>query len=293
LWLELLRCRKSIDELQRYDSCTMNTLLDLETIAAYQRDGAVMLRGVLNTMQLAQLEIGIEDNLAALSPLAITASEASDPGLFVEDFCNWQRNEHYESILKDSALPWIARDLMQSETVRIYHDHLLVKESGTRAPTPWHQDQPYYNLSGRQNVSFWIPVDPVPLQSTLRCIAGSHEGAWFMPRTFRDAQAKWFPEGTLQELPDIEAGLREAPPRFEELAWALEPGDCIAFHMLTLHATHGTPPGARRRVFSARYMGDDARHAVRPWRTSPPFEGLSERLGDGEVMDDVLFPRLI
>jgi hypothetical protein len=43
-------------------------------------------------------------------------------------------------------------------------------------------------------------------------------------------------------------------------------------------------------VFSARYLGDDARHAVRPWRTSPPFPGLAERLPDGSVMDDPLFP---
>ena len=94
---------------------------------------------------------------------------------------------------------------MQSRTARLYHDHLLVKEAGTRQPTPWHQDQPYYNVGGRQNVSFWIPVDPVPLASTLRFVAGSHDGTWYMPRTFRDQQAKWFPEGTLAELPPIDA----------------------------------------------------------------------------------------
>jgi ectoine hydroxylase-related dioxygenase (phytanoyl-CoA dioxygenase family) len=264
-------------------------LLESDIISNFTRDGAIVLRGVLNTMQLAQLELGIEDNLAHLSPLAITASEADDPGLFVEDFCTWQSNPNYEHILKETALPWIAKELMQSQTVRLYHDHLLVKEPGTRAPTPWHQDQPYYNVSGRQNVSFWIPVDPVPVESTLRLIAGSHEGTWYMPRTFRDAQAKWFPEGSLQELPDIEGQVDQ----FKQLAWALEPGDCVAFHMLTLHATSGTPPASRRRVFSARYLGDDSRHAVRPWRTSPPFEGLAQRLADGAEMNDDLFPRLI
>jgi ectoine hydroxylase-related dioxygenase (phytanoyl-CoA dioxygenase family) len=264
-------------------------LLNAQTISDFQLDGAVVLRGVLTNMQLLQLEIGIEENLANLSPLAITASEKDDPGLFVEDYCNWQKNQHYEHIMKETALPWIAKELMQSDTVRLFHDHLLVKESGTRAPTPWHQDQPYYNVSGRQNVSFWIPVDAVPEESTLRCIAGSHAGTWYMPRTFRDAQAKWFPEGSLAELPDIDAH----PDQFKQLAWALEPGDCVAFHMLSLHATRGTPPGARRRVFSARYLGDDARHALRPWRTSPPFEGLNERLADGAEMEDDLFPRLI
>jgi ectoine hydroxylase-related dioxygenase (phytanoyl-CoA dioxygenase family) len=175
---------------------------------------------------------------------------------------------------------------MQSRTARVYHDHLLVKEAGTRQPTPWHQDQPYYNVGGMQNVSFWIPVDPVPLASTLRFVAGSHNGTWYMPRTFRDQQAKWFPEGTLAELPPIDA----EPQTYRQLGWALEPGDCVAFHMLSLHASSGTGPGVRRRVFSARYLGDDAVHALRPWRTSPPFPGLDQRLPDGAPMDDPLFP---
>jgi ectoine hydroxylase-related dioxygenase (phytanoyl-CoA dioxygenase family) len=256
------------------------------TATDFATQGAVVLRGVFNPDELALLESGIEHNLANLSPLALVASEPDDPGRFVEDFCTWQDNPSYQRILRDSALPHIATQLMHSRTARIYHDHLLVKEPGTRQPTPWHQDQPYYNVSGRQNVSFWIPVDPVPLASTLRFVAGSHAGTWYMPRTFRDQQARWFPEGTLAELPAIDA----EPDRFRQLAWALEPGDCVAFHMLALHASSGVGPGQRRRVFSARYLGEDARHAPRPWRTSPPFPGLAERMADGAELDDPLFP---
>jgi ectoine hydroxylase-related dioxygenase (phytanoyl-CoA dioxygenase family) len=257
-------------------------------VADYQRDGAVVLRGVLSAQQVERLKQGIEHNLAHLSPLAQVASPGDDPGKFVEDFCTWQSNPAYAEIMRDSALPAMAQALMQSQEVRVYHDHLLVKEPGTRQVTPWHQDQPYYNVSGRQNISFWIPVDPVPLESTLRLVAGSHAGTWYMPRTFRDNQAKWFAEGSLAELPAIDA----QPDVFKQLAWALQPGDAVAFHMLTLHASSGVGPLSRRRVFSARFFGDDARHAVRPWRTSPPFAGLSERLADGAPMVDALFPRV-
>jgi ectoine hydroxylase-related dioxygenase (phytanoyl-CoA dioxygenase family) len=54
-----------------------------------------------------------------------------------------------------------------------------------------------------------------------------------MPRSFMDAQAKWFPDGSLADLPDIEAD-RGAWPI---LGWALEPGDVVCFHMLTLHSS--------------------------------------------------------
>ena len=260
--------------------------LPTSAIADFARDGAVILRGVLTPSEVKRLADGIDANLADLSPLAVVASQPDDPGHFVEDFCNWQRNPNYSSVMKKSALPRVAAQLMGSDTVRLYHDHLLVKEPGTRQITPWHQDQPHYNVSGRQNVSFWIPVDPVSLESSLRFVAGSHAGTWYMPRTFRDHQAKWFPDGTLAELPDIEGQPEENP----QLAWALEPGDAVAFHMLTLHASSGVSPASRRRVFSARYVGDDARHAVRPWRTSPPFAGLADRLADGVVLNDELFP---
>jgi ectoine hydroxylase-related dioxygenase (phytanoyl-CoA dioxygenase family) len=165
---------------------------------------------------------------------------------------------------------------------------MLTKEPGTRQRTPWHQDQPFYNVDGRQNCSFWIPVDPVNRASTLEFVAGSHVGPWLMPRSFLDAQAKWFPEGSLADLPDIEAN-RE---RYRILGWALEPGDAVCFHMLTLHASAGVQGAIRRRVFSLRLLGDDMRHAPRPWQTSPEFTGLVDRLPLGAPMDDPLFPIL-
>jgi hypothetical protein len=38
--------------------------------------------------------------------------------------------------MMESALPRVSAQLMHSDTVRLYHDHLLVKEPGTRQGTP-------------------------------------------------------------------------------------------------------------------------------------------------------------
>ena len=264
----------------------MTTLLPTAIVDDFRRDGAVVIRGALTPHEIVTLTRGIETNLAAPGRLAAVASATDDPGRFFEDICCWQRIAEYETIMRDSRLPAMAAQLMQSDSVRIYHDHLLVKEAGTRQLTPWHQDQPYYNVDGMQNVSFWIPVDPVPRETTLEFLAGSHDGAWYMPRTFMTQQAKWFPEGSLADLPDMTL----AKNRERVIGWALEPGDCVAFHMLTLHAAPGS--ATRRRVFSARYLGDDALHAPRAWRTSPEFEGLRDELPAGEPMDHALFPQV-
>ena len=150
----------------------------------------------------------------------------------------------------------IAAALMGTPQVRFYHDHVLVKEGGTRQRTPWHQDQPYYNVDGH-GVSAWIPVDPVPAAGCLELLAGSHRGPGLMPRTFVAGEAKWFPDGSLAELPDIEAG-RGA---FDIRRFELEPGDAIFFDFLTVHGAPGFPFGGRRRVLSLRYLSADARHA--------------------------------
>jgi ectoine hydroxylase-related dioxygenase (phytanoyl-CoA dioxygenase family) len=267
-------------------------LVDAATVEAFQRDGAVVVRGLASADQLAELERGIERVLADPSDRFLVASPDTDTGRFVEDFCNWQRIAEFERFIRTSRAAEVAAALMRSTTVRLFHDHTLVKEPGTRQRTPWHQDQPYYNVDGTQNCSMWLPVDPVPRSSTLEFVAGSHRGPWLMPRTFVDDQARWFPEGSLQELPDVEGDLGRDPDSHRILGWALEPGDAVFFHMLELHAAGGVDGPHRRRAFSVRFLGDDAVHAPREWRTSPDFPGLAEELPAGAPMDHPLFPQL-
>ena len=229
----------------------------------FARDGAVVVRDLVDRELLDRATAAVEANLASPSSLAIVASGDGDPGRFVEDFCNWQRFPAYVSVAR--AVAPLAAALMGSRTVRLYHDHLLVKAPSTAQRTPWHQDQPYYDVEGRHVISMWLPLDAVPRESTLELLAGSHVGPWLMPRTFQDQQARWFPEGSLADVPDVDGD--RATHRV--LGWALEPGDAVFFHALTLHSAAGST--AMRRVLSLRFLGDDAVRVERPWRTSPPI----------------------
>lgn len=262
-------------------------MIDPGVCAVYQRDGAVVIRSAFSADHVELARQAIDANLADLSPRAIRAS-AADDSVFIEDFCNWNRLPTMEQFIRESPAAEIAAALTASSTIRLYHDHVLVKEPGTRQTTPWHQDQPYYNVDGFQNASMWFPVDPVPVESSLRIVAGTHRGPWCMPRTFLDEQAKWFPEGSLAELPDIDAD----PEAWKVLAWELEPGDAVFFNMLSIHGAGGVSGHHRRRVLSVRFLGDDMVHAPRTWTTSPPFPGLVDELAAGAAMDHRLFPVL-
>jgi len=266
------------------NSNSMSVLISDAEIKAYENDGAILIKNLLTPDEVSDLREGIEANISNPSSRAKVASDENDPGWFLEDFCTWQENPAYQRIIFKSKISEVAAKLMRSEQVRLYHDHMLVKKSGTKQRTPWHQDQPYYNIEGKQNVSFWIPVDPVPLEWTLEFVAGSHQENWYLPRTFLKKEAKWFPEGSLKEPPDIESN----QDKYRILSWELEPGDAVAFHMLTLH----TGAGAKmlRRVFSVRFLGDDIRHVPRTWETSPEFPGLSAELSAGVPMEHKLFP---
>jgi len=256
-----------------------------ELAAAFARDGVVCVRSALDPGEVAEAARGIEAVLASPGPLAQVASAAGDPGRFTEDFCRWQDVAEIERLARHSAVPRLAATLMLTPQVRFYHDHVLVKDGGTAQRTPWHQDQPYYNVDGR-GVSAWIPVDPVPEAGCLELVAGTHQGPWLMPRTFLAGEARWFPEGSLAELPDIEADRDGYDIRRFDLA----PGDAIFFDFLTVHGAPGVPYAGARRVLSLRYLSASATFAPRPWRTSPPFEGLDRDLAAGAELDHPLFP---
>ena len=253
----------------------------------FRRDGACVVRSLLTNEEVALLGEGVEQNLAEPSERAIEGGGETGSGRFFEDFRNWQRIEAYEAVIRNSRLGPVAAELMGSRTARLHHDHLLVKEPGTTIRTPWHQDQPFYNVDGFDTVSFWIPLDPVPRESTLEFVAGSQASrTWYMPRSFFDDRPLVFDEGTFEEVPDVDAD-RDA---HTILGWELEPGDAVAFNMLTLHAAAGSRN--RRRAFSVRLVGDDVRLAVRPHATSPTFPELDGVLGHGDPLEHQLFPRL-
>lgn len=116
----------------------------MQVAGDFWRDGATCVRGAFDAADVERGRRAIDANLAELSPNAKRASPDGD-GAFIEDFCSWQRIPEMEALIRTSPAAAIAGELMGADVVRLYHDHVLVKEPGTRQRTPWHQDLPYYN----------------------------------------------------------------------------------------------------------------------------------------------------
>src|SRR6202158_2097244 len=94
-------------------------------IDAFQAEGAVVLRQLLQPREVELLRSGIDENLAHPSPRALGASARDAPGWFIGGFASWEENRHYLQLIFGSALAEIAAGLMRSAAVRLYHDHML------------------------------------------------------------------------------------------------------------------------------------------------------------------------
>lgn len=244
----------------------VHPLLSETDVETYQRDGVVLIRGLFGDW-VDTIRAGIERNMAEPGPYASENRKDGESGRFFDDYCNWQRIPEFREVIENSPAAEVAADLMQSREVQAFHDHVLVKEPGTSMATPWHTDGPYYFVEGQQTVSFWSPVDPVK-DAALRMVAGSHR--WEKPVL----PMRWVSEESY--FPNVDDYIPVPDPDAEGmpvLEWQMEPGDAVAFNYGILHGARGNTSTTRRRAFSLRLVGDDARYVERPGRTSPPFPG--------------------
>jgi ectoine hydroxylase-related dioxygenase (phytanoyl-CoA dioxygenase family) len=253
-----------------------------EEVEAFRRDGVVVLRGLFDdewVEALRQATASVVEH-----PTSMAIDHDAKTGKFFSAIYVWRENEVFRRWACESPVAPVCAELMGSRTARVYHDHLLVKEPGTDAPTPWHQDQPYFRVNGQQLASLWIALDSVnPESGGVHYVKGSHRWGWFDPNVFKPGQ-----EATdeFPPAPDIENNR----DKYEILTWDLEPGDCTVHQGLTFHGGYAnTSTERRRRGHSVRIIGDDATYALRKKTHPLPFE---PDLKPGQPLASDLFPEV-
>jgi len=259
-------------------------VLDQGLIGAFAKDGAVLLRGLFRDW-VETLAAGIERNRREPGPDAKHYRNNPGDSEFFGDYCNWARIPEYRFFCLESPAAFVAGQLMNARFVRLFHEHVLIKDAGATTPTPWHQDMPYYPVQGTKTCSIWLVLDPVARDSTLEFVAGSHAwGKSFRPERFNRQPLN--PEDGLEPVPDIDGDRGH----YRILAWELAPGDAVAFDFRTLHGAPGNAASDRpRRAFSSRWVGEDVRFARKTnIVTSPPFPEVA--LKDGDELDHPSFP---
>ncbi len=159
----------------------MSESIDKADIDAYNRDGVVPLRGLINGTDLRRLKDAVEDDIRAPGPFF--HGYESDEGRFHGNLRLWETHKAFRDMCLDSELPEIARTFFGANKINLFYDQLFVKESAMNQRTRWHNDQPYWPIRGWQILSFWIALDKTTAENgRVEFIRGSHKwDRWFQP----------------------------------------------------------------------------------------------------------------
>lgn len=241
-----------------------------DIVAAYRTHGVAHVRQALPADWIERLAEATDTALATSPDDAEIYEGTRASPLSYGELQVWKRLEAFQSAVHEGTLARIAADCMGSARAQFYYDQLLVKEPGSARRTPWHQDIPYWKVSGRQVCSIWLALDRIPGAAALEFVQGSHGWGEHNPQHFSDASPY---QGTgLNALPDIE-GNREA---YDIASFDLAPGDALVFHAAIVHGAPPAGPGGRRRAWSTRWLGDDAVFADKPGERAFPAEDRAQ-----------------
>lgn len=267
-----------------YPSLPSRMLTQAE-IDRYHEDGVIMIKGAVEPNWLQLIERGVEAARADLSLLGRFMSRKTR-GYQMDTFL-WKRVDALRDAIYYGPFAHWAQQLMGSREVRFFYDQMFVKEPGTDAPTPWHQDLSFWPIRGEQITSFWIPLDPVTRESSgLLYVRGSHRWPQRYKALSPDYVAAIIDE-RMDDVPDINA----EPDKYELLDWDMEPGDLLMFHPLTLHGSSGNRHRTRRRrALALRWTGDDVVWAPSPKRMPVLFQHSST---EGGALSGPAFPRIL
>ena len=259
-------------------------MIDEKIIENYQNNGAALLKNIIDSKWINELQIGVKKNFENPSKYKCVYEKKDGKELFYDDYCNWDRINEYKNFIFNSNIAKIAKQLMMSKKVNLFHEHVLIKENNSEKKTPWHQDQSYYCVNGKDNCSFWIPLDPIKKSISPEFVSGSHNwNKQFLPTKFfgHDYEQK---DDEFENIPNIEASRNE----YKILSWDLNLGDAIVFNFATIHGAPENKTLKRRRAFSLRFTGDDATYIKRKGEMSPPFTEVN--LKNGDALDCDTFP---
>ena len=256
-----------------------------EELTRFEDDGVIMVKGLLDQNWLDLAEQGVEEALANTSFVGKFMSRKTSG--YQMDVFAWKRIDALRDLIYYSPFARWAQLLMKTEEVRFFYDQIFVKEPGTDAPTPWHQDLVFWPLQGNQICSFWIPLDPVNAESSgLKYIKGSHKWSNRYKGISPDYNATML-NSDLEDVPDINAD----PGSYDIIDWDMEPGDVLIFHPLTLHGSSGNKSRKqKRRALALRWLGDDVRYV--PTSASMPIAYSHTSKVHGPV-SGAAFPKIL
>jgi phytanoyl-CoA hydroxylase len=209
-----------------------------EQVAAYGRDGFVLVEGLLDDAELARWR-SVTD-----AAVAERHDEHGDE-YYRRVFRQLQRlaetNAEMAELILDRQLGEIVASLAGIDGVRVWHDQALIKPPYGN-PTAWHLDNPFWSFHSRDAISIWIALDDATLANG--CL-------WYLPGTHRSARFE------LTEIGANFGALFDAYPEWlglEPVAAVCAAGGAVFHNGLVAHAAGVNVTPRPRRAMTCAFM---------------------------------------
>lgn len=271
-----------------------------DEVAAYQRDGVVLLADMFDADWISLLTEGLNVNCTTPTDRSRVWDRDAEGRTMFWDSQAWQGIAQYRQFIFDSPAAKIAGQLMGSTRINFFFDAVFVRSAGSQFATPWHQDEPYWSVEGFDTCTLWMPLVPVARENALAYVPGSHRlDSTFYQYNFGDLNPDEktgvdqvdFSAIADDKLPDIDADRK----RFGVLSWEMRPGDCVVFNSRIIHGGSGRLDEDRElKVFTTKWLGDDVRIKFRECGMDPDHSDVMTRCGlkPGDRPGTDLYPQI-
>ncbi len=160
-----------------------------ELVRDYRANGFVRIRGVLQGAELGKFHD------AAQAFLEAHRAESNNSGMgrqaiFTQLVNVWRQDPTVRELTLHPRIAGLAEQLT-GRPMRIWHDHMLVKEPHNNAATQFHQDRPYWphDPASGPSLSAWIALVDVPVErGCMSFLPGSQTLTGFRPQDLSDEE---------------------------------------------------------------------------------------------------------
>jgi ectoine hydroxylase-related dioxygenase (phytanoyl-CoA dioxygenase family) len=273
----------------------MRVLTDDE-VEVFRSDGVVHIHDAVDMGLVSEILTSVEELIHAPGRFGGSMTSPNSTGMYFQDRYLHPTNENFRRYAQQCGLAKSAAKATDSDAIRLYYDHVFVKDPGTQESFVWHQDRPYWAVDGTKICSTWLALtDSNSGSSALEFVRGSH--LW--NRTFKPEypaleglppkeveEALW--AGVAEHIESFEEScpaFEEHPDLYEVLKFDVRPGDVLLFDFRTVHRSGPNTGNRRRAAISWRWLGDDAFWA--PSVGSDPIIGNQDTvLEAGDLITD-------
>jgi hypothetical protein len=224
-------------------------ILSQAQLDEYAENGHILLRGVCSPDEIAVYREAIVSAAMAHNRETRPMEERDTYGkAFLQVMNLWSIDETVKHFTLSKRFAGIAKQLMQADGVRLYHDQALFKEPGG-GHTPWHQDQFYWPLGSDHTVTLWMPlVNVSEIMGSMTFASGSQrEGFVALGEQISDQSEAFFDNHVLAKGYELKT------------AGAMSAGDATFHSGWTLHRAPGNVTEQVREVMTVIYYPDGTR----------------------------------